>query len=133
MRITINDSKKIITLQEAFNKQFPYLKIEFFSKPHTKGAGSPQKLMKSSSLTLGECRTVNKSGHVTIAATMTVSELEQEFQDNYGLSVQVFRKSGRSWLETTATDAWTLEKQNTEGEALSKLRHDNSRPEIDME
>lgn len=45
---------------------------------------------------------------------MTVSELEQHFADVYGLSVQVFRKSGEVWLETTTTDNWSLEKQNQE-------------------
>jgi hypothetical protein len=31
------------------------------------------------------------------------------------LSVQVFRKSGKNWLETTASDQWSLEKQNAKG------------------
>jgi hypothetical protein len=37
------------------------------------------------------------------------------------LSVQVFRKSGKSWLETTFTDGWTLKKQNQEGIDLSQI------------
>jgi hypothetical protein len=36
-----------------------------------------------------------------------------------GLYVQVFRKSGKVWLETTATDNWSLYKQNEEGQELS--------------
>jgi hypothetical protein len=50
---------------------------------------------------------------------MTVAELEQQFSDVYGLSVQIFRHSGKAWLETTVTDKWTLEKQNEQGKALS--------------
>jgi hypothetical protein len=53
---------------------------------------------------------------------MTVSNLEQKFRDVYGLSVQVFRRSGKAWLETTFTDGWTLEEQNSQGEDLSKLK-----------
>lgn len=119
MKVTINDDRKISAIQETFNSAFPYLKIEFFSKPHKKGGGSAKKFMKSSSKTLGECRTVHKEGVITITPQMTVAEMEERFRDIYGLGVQVFRKSGTIWLETTVTDGWTLEDQNKQGEALS--------------
>lgn len=121
MKITINDKRKIFAIQEEFNQAFPYLKLEFFSKPHTVGGGSAKKLIKHSSKTLGECRTIHNKGRMTISPEMTVAELEQRFGDVYGLGVQVFRKSGKVWLETTVTDAWTLEAQNSQGEALSKV------------
>jgi hypothetical protein len=121
MKILINDRRKIHAIQEDFNKQFPYLKLEFFSKPHKVGGASPKKIMKVPGKTLGECRTIHDSGTMTITPQMTVADLEQNFRDVYGLSVQVFRKSGKVWLETTITDAWTLEEQNRQGESLSKL------------
>ncbi|MBA2614099.1 MAG: hypothetical protein H0U95_19205 [Bacteroidetes bacterium] len=120
MKITINDNRKIFAIQEEFGKAFPYLKLEFFSKPHSAGSGSSKKLVKHSSKTLGECRTIHNKGSITITAGMTVSDLEQHFGDVYGLGVQIFRKSGKVWLETTITDGWTLEHQNSEGEALNK-------------
>lgn len=119
MKIKINDSKKISAIQEEFNELFPYLKIEFFSLPHKLGEGTLKKNIKNSNKTLGECRTIHKNGVLTIYSTMTVWDLEQLFNDTYGLSVQVFRKSGKAWLETTVTDRWTLEEQNEEGKALS--------------
>lgn len=133
MKIKISDNRKISAIQKEFNTVFPYLKLEFFSKPHTKGGGSAKKLMKSNSKTLGECRTIHKKGDITIVPQMTVGDLEQHFQDIYGLSLQIFRKSGKSWLETTSTDAWTLEKQNIEGEALSNLKYENNASEIDYD
>ena len=45
----------------------------------------------------------------------TVSELEESFYNKTGISAQVFRKSGISWLQTIVTDSWTLEQQNTRG------------------
>lgn len=51
-----------------------------------------------------------------ITPDMTVTDLEQSFNTIYGLGVQVFRKSGKIWLETTVTDGWTLEEQNRQGE-----------------
>ncbi|MEO6303355.1 MAG: hypothetical protein ABIP51_09280 [Bacteroidia bacterium] len=121
MKITINDNRKIFAIQEEFNTLFPYLKIEFFSKPHKSGGGSPKNLVKHNSKTLQECRTIHNKGEIAITPGLTVTELEQRFEDVYGLSVQIFRKSGKVWLETTLTDAWTLEQQNKQGEALSKV------------
>ena len=120
MKITINDQRKIFAIQEEFNHFFPYLKLEFFSKPHTYGGANEKKFMKSNSKTLGECRTIHHAGQITIEPGMTVAELEQHFRDVFGLGVQVFRQSGRTWLETTVTDGWTLEEQNRQGEELSK-------------
>jgi hypothetical protein len=121
MKILINDRRKIYAIQETFNQQFPYLKLEFFSKPHKVGGGSSKKLITVPSKTLGECRTIHDTGTLTITPQMTVADLEQGFSNVYGLSVQVFRKSGKVWLETTVTDKWTLEEQNRQGESLSKL------------
>ncbi len=119
MKININDNRKIFAIQEEFNMMFPFLKIEFFSKPHKVNGPSAKKLMKHNSKTLGECRTIHNKGEITITPGLTVSDLEQRFQDVYGLNVQVFRKSGKIWLETTVTDGWSLDEQNKQGEALS--------------
>lgn len=119
MLIQIADNKKIYTIQEDFHQMFPYLKLEFFSKPHQAGEPSLKKQMKDNNKTLQQCRTVHNEGAITITPGMTVAELEQQFQTLYGLSVQVFRKSGKVWLETTVTDSWTLHEQNSQGEALS--------------
>lgn len=121
MKITINDRRRIHAIQADFTKQFPYLKIEFFAKPHKVGKGSPKKMMEVNAKTLGECRTIHDTGTITIVPQMTVADLEQNFKDVYGLSVQVFRKSGKVWLETTVTDNWTLEEQNRQGESLSSI------------
>lgn len=119
MKIKINDNRKIFAIQEEFSNLFPYLRIEFFSKPHKPGGASSKKIMKHSSKTLGECRTIHKKGQITITPNMTVNDLEQCFSDIFGLGVQVFRKSGKVWLETTVTDGWTLEEQNNQGKELS--------------
>jgi hypothetical protein len=125
MKITINDKRKIYAIQEEFSQAFPYLKLEFFAKPHSVNGGSAKKLIKHNSKTLGECRTVHNKGHISITPQMTVADLEQRFSDVYGLGVQVFRKSGKMWLETTVTDGWTLDQQNTQGESLSSYLSQN--------
>lgn len=120
MKIEINDNRKVYAIQEEFNAAFPYLKLEFYTKPHTQGGASPKEIITESSKLIGDCRTIHDSGEITITPQLTVGELEQRFRDVYGLSVQVFRKSGKVWLETNETDNWSLEKQNDEGKELSK-------------
>jgi hypothetical protein len=119
MKITIDDSRKISDIQGDFNLIFPYLKIEFFSRFQKIGGSSARKFMKNATNTLGECRIIHKKGNLIITPKMTVAELEQNFANIYGLSVQVFRKSSKVWLETTITDRWSLEEQNKQGEELS--------------
>jgi hypothetical protein len=112
MIITINDHRKIFAIQEEFNTSFPYLKLEFFSKPHQSNGASEKEFVKHNSKTIGECRTIHENGHITITPNMTVSYLEQTFSNIYGLGVQVFRKAGNMWLETIQTDSLTLKEQN---------------------
>jgi hypothetical protein len=42
MKITVNDKKKIQEIQQEFNTSFPYLKIEFFTRPHKAGASDKE-------------------------------------------------------------------------------------------
>ena len=119
MEILINDKRKIKEIQSEFNSMFPYLKIEFFSKPPGKAGTNPKSDMILQNRTIGDCRKVHKAGHLTILPELKVSEMEDAFRKNYGLIIQVFRKSGKVWLETSVTDHWTLLEQNLEGEELS--------------
>ncbi len=113
--MTITDNKTIKAIQAEFNSKFPYLRIEFYAHEHEEQEGSPNEDMLAESLTIGDARTTMKEGDLSIHANQKVSTLEQNFQEKYGLNVQVFRKSGDVWLQTTATDNWTLHKQNEKG------------------
>src|SRR6187549_2320549 len=119
MNVIINDKQKIASVQQEFNRLFPYLKLEFYAKSHKPGQGNANGVLKDE-LTFGDCRKTHMSGVLVISPKMTVSDLEQAFGKTYGLGVQVFRKSGKIWLQTTVTDEWTLEKQNDQGKELSQ-------------
>jgi hypothetical protein len=111
----INDDKTLEGIQAEFKAKFPFLKIEFYSGKHESGEGSPAMHQLDPSLTIGEARIKKAEGDFNIDPNMKVSELEGRFADKYGLNVQVFRKSGEIWLQTTATDSWTLADQNRKG------------------
>lgn len=115
MKIHIDDQRNISEIQENFNATFPFLKIEFFKKPHETGEASPMSEMLPTDSTLGKWRTIHNEGDLVFTAETTVDEVEKGFQDKFGISAQVFRKSGAVWLETSATDSWTLKEQNEQG------------------
>lgn len=118
-RMAINKTDKSIKASEikkVFNNQFPFLKIEFFKKKHKNLQGSLKREM-----IVDDFNIFNIQSAIVFKDDMLVSELENLFEEKFKLSVQVFRKSGKSWLETTFTDGWSLKKQNQEGLDLSKI------------
>lgn len=115
MKIVVNKNKKLRTIQEEFQKSFPFLKLEFYSNTHKNAEGSTKKSTLNNNLTVGETPKFYEDGIINIEKTMKVCELEKAFSDTFGLNVQVFRKSNDMWLQTTITDNWSLEKQNRSG------------------
>ncbi|MDX2002339.1 MAG: hypothetical protein SFW35_07895 [Chitinophagales bacterium] len=117
MNIQIKDSRKLSDLQRDFQEMFPYLKLEFYARPHV--VREQQKTLNPN-LTIGECRKSIKEGVISIEPSNTVRQVEKAFTEEFGLYPQVFRKSGNLWIETTLTDHWTLFQQNMEGGEMSR-------------
>jgi hypothetical protein len=120
MKIEIKDSRLLNEIQKEFNQEFPYLKIEFFESAHKPKEALPKSKMYASNRKIGTCRKIHNEGVITIDRNDSVAKFEQAMWDNFGLSVQVFRKSGNLWIETSLTDSWSLDRQNKEGLELSK-------------
>ncbi|UKJ06726.1 hypothetical protein [Solitalea lacus] len=119
MELIIEKDYTIKKIQKAFNAAYPFLKIEFFRRPHRESKPSPKSELIAPNKVLGDLTEFHFSGFVDIAPKRTVAMIENDFWEKFGLSVQVFRKSGNLWIETSLTDNWTLEQQNYEGEQLS--------------
>ena len=111
----ISDNKKLIKVQQEFSEKFTGLKIEFYQEAHQAGEGSSANTTLDSNKTIGEVRSIHQTGELSINGHLKVSTLEENFKNQYGLNVQVFRKSGDLWMQTSATDEWTLAKQNRKG------------------
>lgn len=123
MILYISSYKTISDIQEDFNAAYPFLKIEFYQTAGKPGLAGRQKLNKTSSLATTGMRA---EGELEINDTMTVGQLEKTFRDKFGITVQVSRKSGTLWLETTMTDNWTLKQQNGHGKELSEPLQKNN-------
>ena len=102
-------------IKAAFKAAYPYLKLEFFQRPHGEGAASPRREMYSDKLRVSDIRDARNEGGINLTDELSVASLEAEFRDRFDLHVQVFRKSGRLWLETGVTDHWSLSQQNLHG------------------
>jgi hypothetical protein len=94
--------KTIDEFQQEFNRNYPYLRIEFEQKRN--GKVVMEKLPE---------------GAIEIAESTTVQQLQKSIRLLFGIPAQIFRKSGKTWLATTMTDHWTLLQQNQHGEEIS--------------
>jgi len=116
MTIRLTNSRTLESISAEFNEVYPYLKLVFVTKRPTR--------------MLGDFKATETDKHLSIFESLTVGQLVDQFNRYYGLNVQVFRKSGRSWLETKATESWTLAKQNSEGQALSQMPFNGKSPKF---
>jgi hypothetical protein len=120
IRLAIFADRKISEVQQDFTGAFPYLKIEFFKNGEVRKDRYPASQRIANSRLLREAWIRRKEeSEIDINDLMSVSDLENAFMDRFGLSIQVFRRSGNLWLETTMTDNWTLKQQNDHGKEIS--------------
>lgn len=119
MKLTVNSELQLKDIQAAFNKSYPYLKLEFFKNKHGEGQPSSVADMLDRNLYLHECSSVAEAVF-DIHADIQVKDLEKAFQEKLGLPAQVFRLSGKVWIETSKTDEWTLAQQHAKGEEMDK-------------
>lgn len=122
MDVVLNNNMNIATVQELFNEQFPFLKIEFFEKESRfNGSVAVRKHITSTTRRLCDFKLPQTEDEtIVIHPEMTVAELEKVFTAKFKLQTQVFRKSGKIWLETTVTDGWSLEEQNSQGQIITE-------------
>jgi hypothetical protein len=115
MYIHIHQDAVLREIKAEFRAAFPFLKLEFFQRPHSIGAVSPRREMHSDKLKIRELPDSHNEGQIALLDTLSVADLEADFEKRFDLHVQVFRKSGTLWLETSATDHWSLGQQNQHG------------------
>ena len=115
MKLRLQENKTISELKGDFTKMFPHLKLECYYHSHNEGEGSGEADLVDENKTLGEIRSVKADGTFEFDNSVRITDFEDLLRDDFGLNIQVFRKSGDLWLETTISDHWTLEKQEDIG------------------
>jgi len=112
MYLEINDYTKLEEIQKVFSDFYPFLKIEFYSKPHKRYEASEFKFQLNSKLSVGDVKRTHVSGLLEIKPTYKVADVELEFLQRFGLSVQIFRKDQGIWEQTSDLDDFTLMELN---------------------
>lgn len=106
----IKKDNTIADVLVAFNKEYPLLKLAMYRKAHEHNEGTKAKYELPQETLLADINPNLNDGMIQLHDDLTVEALEDTFENDYGLHVQVFRKSGDIWLQTSATDHWTLKK-----------------------
>jgi len=120
MYLEINGERLISDIQQDFGAVYPYLKIEFFRNGKIRRDRYPvNKLIPATQPVKTAWHYKQEKGQLTLSDGMTVTDFENALMDQFGLSAQVFRRSGNIWLETTITDYWTLKQQNDHGREIT--------------
>ena len=112
----LNRLSTIQNIFDQFNDQFEFLRLEFYKNIHGASEGSPMAEQISHSTLLIDINPDLKETEFIIDGDKTVADFEKMMRDKFKLNVQVFRKSSEIWLQTTATDHWSLNKQNGKGQ-----------------
>ena len=125
MNLHLSPDKTIGALQTEFTAAFEGLKIVFFSKPHAEHKGSAAKfLIQDRDMSLSQLSPNLKPGTILTGPETIVWDLEKAFEGQFGLHVQLFRKSGLTWLETSVTDNLTLAEQQAKAKASENIHQE---------
>lgn len=112
MQLPVLKNATLGDIQAAFHTAFPQLKLAFFSKTHQKNKGNNAKFLISDHKSLiGNLPGFRAEALLSIELHQRTWEVEKMIEDETGLHVQIFRKSGNLWLETSKSDDFTLAEQ----------------------
>lgn len=112
MILLITENSTIAEMQQAFQAHFPHLKIEFYTSPHQEGEGSSVRHTLDRRMKLVDSVSNLTTGSLSLDPKMSAAELEERFAEQFGLNVQVFRRSGQVWLQTITLDSLSLSELN---------------------
>jgi hypothetical protein len=133
MKSNITRQRLIKEVQEEFTKAYPYLRIDLTkgkgesrpvpsAAPGRKDPSWPEYVPGQQEETDDIVRIVAQKllfNEFGMSDDMKINELELLLQYEFGLPVQILRKSGNLWLETRMSQYWTLRQQNDHGHDIA--------------
>lgn len=115
MILEINNNLLIKDVQNLFNLAYPYLKVEFFKKPHQWGTYSDEHEKLKADKKIGSALKKKHPVSFTIHPSDRTGDIEKQFHDLFGLEIQIYRKQNEHWIQSAGTDELSLEEQNSIG------------------
>ena len=124
MKLYLSSDLKIKDVKRRFEKEFPYLKIEFVSKSYMTKEGLLRNEILLPDNSLIRVSGVIRNGEITIMGNQTADEIAELFRTKFYLPVQIFRKTRSGWIEITRTNQFTMAKQNRVGRVACNAIYD---------
>jgi hypothetical protein len=118
MVLYIDHDTQVQALQEKFNALYPFLQLHFIRTLEENGKPVKKIIKAAPEQKLREISGKLVPGMVSVSESRAVAEVLDDFR-SHGVIVQVYRKSGTLWVETSLTEDWTLERQNREAHLIS--------------
>ena len=119
MHIEINDTTTIRSIQDTFSNFYPYLQIEFYLTPHPIYGSSDERELIYGGKIIGEVKQTHLSSFLEILPFSRAANIEKEFLNRLGLSVQILVKQNDKWEQTTDMDDFTIKELNELGRSSS--------------
>ena len=124
MKIFLFADLRVKDIRKEFEKEFPYLKIEFLRKKSPAQPDVSKFETVSPNCKLIDVMGVMKEGEIVINGSETVAELKQSLQSKFNLPIQISPKTCTGRIATTYSDHLTLARQNRIGREACKAMYD---------
>jgi len=118
--VTTTGSKKLKTLMKQFNEHFPYLRLNIHSSSMAEKAKKGEDIYRlDMEKTLSEVREKKGAGKISLTGRKKVKTVEKEFDEIFGLYVQICYTAadGERYYTTRSADDQTLTALNRQREA----------------
>lgn len=115
MILEIDDKITVREIQQKFQQLYPFLKIEFADKPHSFSDATLKGHWYEPEFRLFSIARKPRNTYINIQSWHRTGDIEDRFQGELGLYVQIFRKERDRWIQTAGSDILTLEEQNEIG------------------
>ncbi len=113
MIIKVNGCSTLSSINQDFNKQYPFLSLRFYRR--NSGANSNKKNVVDLLLSIVEAGSIIRDDEVECHFWQTTGWVEKQFSRKTGFDVQILRKFKDKWIITDGSDMLTLEEQNEMG------------------
>ena len=115
MYLHIHDNRTLKELQDDFSSEFPYLRLEFYTRRQRAGQHASSRSLLNPYLQVITIRSQHRNGAIEINELMTVKQVEQLLTKEYHLPAEILHYTKAGWLQTHVTDHATLKDLNEQG------------------
>jgi len=122
-RMIIRGNKSLRDVQEEFNMNYPFLRIEFLNE--SANSEGPMDMLKnfdsSAKDQIGHFALSYSGNELEILPEQTITELEEKFREVFNANIQVLCQSGNDWVKAMKRNYWSLAYQNEHAERLNGM------------